>query len=234
MKFYESGRPNLRTEGQRPDNPPINSTKPYDEVSKSTNCPLIAKHSNWNYHIFALYRISFASVSNYFVFSPENFIFDHENPTAEMLLTVVLLRGKDFVEMEPLKGICHSKMYTVVGYTIKQIICDDNGAYGDTKSVKKDYYVQEEDGKMIVNIVYKDGTQYVQHVRNRQSYDKLLIEPSKVYTIERYKRMKSFSGLRHMAVKVKNVNKMYYEDFLCVVYSYNKSSADYEMFPHGN
>ena len=137
--------------------------------------------------------------------------------------------------MEPLKGIFHNKMYTVVGYTINQIICDDNGAYGDTKSVKKDYYVQEEDGKMIVNIVYKDSTQYVQHVRNRQSYDKLLIEPSKVYTVERYyKRIKSFSGLRHMVVKVKNVNKMYYEDFLCVVYSYNKSSADYEMLPHGN
>ena len=54
-----------------------------------------------------------------------------------MLLTVVLLRGKDFVEMEPLKGICHNKRYTVVGYTINQISCDDNGAYGDTRSVKR-------------------------------------------------------------------------------------------------
>ena len=35
-------------------------------------------------------------------------------------------------------------MYTVVGYTINQINCDDNGAYGDTRSVKKHYYVQEE------------------------------------------------------------------------------------------
>ena len=33
-----------------------------------------------------------------------------------MLLTVVLLRGKDFVEVESLKGICHNKMYTAVGY----------------------------------------------------------------------------------------------------------------------
>ena len=37
-----------------------------------------------------------------------------------------------------------------------------------------------------------------------------------------------------MVVKVKNVDKMYYEDFFCVVYSYNKSSADYELLPHGN
>ena len=64
-------------------------------------------------------------------FSPRIFIFDHANPTAEMLLTIVLLRGKDFVEMEPLKGICHNILYTVVGSTINQINCDDNGAYGD-------------------------------------------------------------------------------------------------------
>ena len=37
-----------------------------------------------------------------------------------------------------------------------------------------------------------------------------------------------------MVVKVKNVDKMYYENFFCVVYSYNKSSADYELLPHGN
>ena len=72
-----------------------------------------------------------------------------------MLLTVVLLRGKDFVEMEPLKETFHNKMYTVVGYTINQINCDDNGAYGNTRSVRKDYYFEEEDGKLIVNIVYK-------------------------------------------------------------------------------
>ena len=95
-----------------------------------------------------------------------------------MLLTVVLLRGKDFVEMEPLKETFHNKMYTVVGYTINQINCDDNGAYGDTRSVKKDYYVQEEDAKLIVNTVYKEGNQYEQHVRNGRSYDKLLVEQS--------------------------------------------------------
>ena len=137
--------------------------------------------------------------------------------------------------MKPLKGICHNKMYTVVGYTINQINCDDNGAYGDTRSVKKHYYVQEENGKLIVNTLYKEGNQYLQHVRNGRSYDKLLVEPSKVYTIERYyRRNKSFPGLRHMVVKVKNVDKMYYEDFFCVVYSYNKSSADYELLPHGS
>ena len=37
-----------------------------------------------------------------------------------------------------------------------------------------------------------------------------------------------------MVAKVKNVDKMFYEDFFCVVYSYDKSSADYELLPHGN
>ena len=105
-----------------------------------------------------------------------------------MLLTVVLLRGKDFVKMTPLKGICHNKMYTVHEYNINQTKCDDNGAYGDKGSVKKDYYIQEEDGKWIVNTVYKKDNQYVQHVRNGRSYDKLLVEPSKLCTIERYRK----------------------------------------------
>ena len=61
----------MRTRGQRPDNLPINSAKPYDEVSKSTNCPLIAKPNDRNYHIFVLHHISFASVCNYFVLVPE-------------------------------------------------------------------------------------------------------------------------------------------------------------------
>ena len=37
-----------------------------------------------------------------------------------------------------------------------------------------------------------------------------------------------------MVLKVKNVDKMCYEDFFCVVYSYVKSSADYELLPHDN
>ena len=68
-----------------------------------------------------------------------------------------MLRGKDFVEMEPLKGICHNKRYTVVGYTINQISCDDNGAYGDTRSVKKKYYFHEEGDRLVVSIVCKEG-----------------------------------------------------------------------------
>ena len=140
-----------------------------------------------------------------------------------MLLTVALLRGKDFVEIELLKGICHNKMYTVVEYTINQIIM-----------VLFRHKKCEEGAKLIVNTVYKEGNQYIQHVRSGRSYDKLLVKPSKVYTIEKcYRRNKSFPGLRHIAAKVKNVDKMCYEDLLCVVYSNDKFSAgDYGLLPH--
>ena len=70
--------------------------------------------------------------------------------------------------------------------------------------MKKDYYVQEEDGKLIVNTaVYREGNQYVHHARNGRSYDKLLVEPSKVYAIERYyRRNKSVPGRKlNMSLK---------------------------------
>ena len=53
-----------------------------------------------------------------------------------MLLTAVLLKAESFAEMQPLKGICHNKMYTITGYTIEQINCDDKGAHEDPKSAK--------------------------------------------------------------------------------------------------
>ena len=128
-----------------------------------------------------------------FFFGPGNFKFDHASPNGEMLLTVVLLRGRDFLEIEPFKGICHNNMYTVVGCTINQINFDDNGAYGYKKKCEKGLLCSKGNGKLILNTVYKEGNQYVQHVRNGPSHDILLVEPSKVYTIERYyRRNKTF------------------------------------------
>ena len=37
---------------------------------------------------------------------------------------------------------------------------------------------------------------------------------------------KSLPGLKQMFVKAKNVDKMCYENFFCVAYSYDKSSVD--------
>ena len=88
----------MRARGWGPNNPPTDSAKPYDEVSKSTNYLVIANHNDRNYHIFALHCISFASITTgglclyqllrlifLFCLSPRNFISNHANPTAEML-----------------------------------------------------------------------------------------------------------------------------------------------------
>ena len=78
-----------------------------------------------------------------------------------MLLTAVLLKAESFAEMQPLKGICHSKMYTITGYTIKQNNCDDNGAYEDPTSVKKEYLVLIKENMLKASVVHKKGDRYI-------------------------------------------------------------------------
>ena len=166
-------------------------------------------------------------------------MFNYASPTAEMLLTAVLLKPQYFSEVEPLKGICHNKMYTITGYTIEQINCDDNGAYEDFKSAKTEYAIEIKGDEIIkANVVHKEGEKYIQNVRAGRSYERTVADPTKVYAIERYYRKnKSFPGLRHMVVKVKNVMSLHYEKYLCVVYSNSderKINSDFSILPHGN
>ena len=74
-----------------------------------------------------------------------------------MSLTAVLLKVESFAETQPLKGICHNKMYTITGYTIEQINCDDNEAYEDLKSAKKDYLVEIKGNMLKASVVHEEG-----------------------------------------------------------------------------
>ena len=119
-----------------------------------------------------------------------------------MILTAVLLKAESFAEMQPLKVICHSKMYTITGYTVEQIICDDNGVYEDPKSAEKDYLVEMKGNTLKAFVVHKEGDKYIHKVRNGHSYKRVVVDSNEVYLIERYYRKnKSLSGLRHMVVK---------------------------------
>ena len=110
--------------------------------------------------------------------------------------------------MQPLKGICHNKMYTITGYTIEQINCDDNGAYEDPKSAENDYLVEVKGNMLKASVVHKEGDKFIHKVRNSQSYDRVVVDPKEVYMIKRYYRKnKSLPGLRHMVVKIKNCNQ---------------------------
>ena len=125
-----------------------------------------------------------------------------------MLLTAVLLQVESFAEMQPLKGICHNKVYTITGYTIEHINCDDNGAYEDPKSAKNDYFVEINGHMLKASVVHKEGDKFIHKVRNSQSYDRVVVDPNEVYMIKRYyHKNKSLSGLRHMVVKTKNATK---------------------------
>ena len=63
----------------------------------------------------------------------------------------------------------------------------------------------------------------------------LLNSPKCTLSKDIIEEIKAFLSDPHMVVKVKNVDEMCYEDFFCVVYSYDKSSADdYGLLPHDN
>ena len=83
-----------------------------------------------------------------------------------MLLTVVLLKAESFAEMQPLKGFCHNKIYTITGYTIEQINWDVNGAYEDPKSPKKDYLVEINRNMLKASVVHEEWDKYIHKVRN--------------------------------------------------------------------
>ena len=137
-----------------------------------------------------------------------------------MLLTAVLLKAESFAKMQPLKGICHDKMYTITGYTIEQINCDDNGAYEDPKSATKDYLVEIKGNMLTASVVHQEGDKYIHKVRNDRSYNRVVVDLNDVYMTERYYRKnKSLPGLRHMVVKIKNATKSCYEKYFCIVYS---------------
>ena len=156
-----------------------------------------------------------------------------------MLLTAVLLKAESFAEMQLLKGICYNKIYTITGYTIEQINCDDNGAYEDPKSEKKDYLVEIKRNMLKASIIHKEEDRYIHKVRNGRSYDTVVVDLKKVYMIERYyHKNKSFPGLRHIAVKIENATKLCYEKYFCIVYSIceeTDTQMSYtKVLPHGN
>ena len=156
-----------------------------------------------------------------------------------MLLTAVLLKVKSCAEMQPLKWICHNKMYTVTGYTIEQINCDDNGAYKDPKSAKKDYLVEIKGNTLKASVLHQEGDKYIKKVRNCRSYERVVVDPNEVNMIERYYRKnKSLPGLRHIVVKIKNAVKLCYEKCFYIVYSICKeidTQMSYtKVLSHGN
>ena len=89
------------------------------------------------------------------------------------------------------------------------------------------------------SFVHKEGYKYIHKVRNGRSYDRVVVDPNKVYMVERYCcKNKSLPGLRHMVVKIKNATKLCYEKQFCIVYSIceeiDTQMSYTKVLPHGN
>jgi len=164
------------------------------------------------------------------------FEFNFENPTADALLTVIVLQPERFKQKTPLKGIRTNKMFTLEGFDHNGIMCDDNGAYKNTKTVKKFYHVSFTSDLLKTKTVHQNDMQFFFKERQSRRYVDVIAPENEVYIIERiYRDSKSFNGLKHMVVRVKRVDRNEYEKHCLVVYSMTKGNdGEEQLKPHGN
>ena len=162
---------------------------------------------------------------------------DYENPTSEFLLNIILYDSSKYEVEHPLTCIRSNTLYTIKNKSVDQITCDNNGAYNNSRSNSKDFYVDIEDNQVKeCKMVHKEGNLLYYNRRcSSRSYEKVYIDREKVYCIKRYyKHNKSVPGLRLMIVKL-FVNSIEHP-ITCVVYhkSTDDISQDIVLLPHGN
>ena len=87
---------------------------------------------------------------------------------------------------------------------------DDNGAYLNSRSTKKNFHVQIDTNANIIssNIVHKeDGHFYYNKRIGSNDYERVKITEENIYVLERYYRQcKSVPGLKRMAVRIKKMS----------------------------
>ena len=127
-------------------------------------------------------------------------------------------------------------MFTLEGFNHNDIMCDDNGAYKNTKNVNKFYHVSFTSDSLKVKVAHQKNTEFFIKERQSRSYVDVIAPANEVYKVERiYRDSKSFNGLKHMVVRAKRVDKSEYEKHCVVVYSMTKASGeDEQLQPHGN
>ena len=111
------------------------------------------------------------------------FKIDFVNPTAKMILQLVLLQPEKFKQGFPPKVIC-CKLFTVEA-DLNEIICDDNGADMNTESVKSYYHVtfQSETTPSAKHANFDDKSYFLQQMESR-SYINMTVLNDEAYLIE--------------------------------------------------
>ena len=73
---------------------------------------------------------------------------DYENPTSEFLLNTILYDSCKYEVEHPLTCIRTNTLYTIKNKTVDQITCDDNGAYTNSRSTSKKFFVDIEENRV--------------------------------------------------------------------------------------
>lgn len=150
-----------------------------------------------------------------------------------------MINAQKFERSAPVRNIRENFVYTIKGFKLEDITCDDNGAYQKHRTAKRSYHVTfQGDSSVKVSTVYKHGDEYIANERNGRQYRSVKVPTDEVYELERYYRdSKNFEGLRQMVAKLKCAGKRDYEDYTCVVFSRTSIGTVNEeenMLPHGN
>ena len=137
----------------------------------------------------------------------------------------------------PQKGVRSDMFYTIITDLFSETTADDNGAYVNSRSNKKQYFIEKNKGKVTnIKIVHQapDGRLY-NNVRNGKNYSLVYVNKENSFTLERYCRQnKSNPFLRKLIVKIKCHTDNLYCPYIGVCYSVsNKDCDEVEILPHG-
>ena len=163
---------------------------------------------------------------------------NYENPSSEFLLNVILCDSATYEVDNPMQCVRRNTIYTIKNKTQEQITNDGNGAYINSRSTSRNFFVEIENNKVTeCNVIHKDGNLYFYNKRfTSRSYKKTFVGSESIHCIKRYYRYnKSVPSLRLMITKV-FVNGTEHP-YTCVMY-YNGSDEDHQdnlvVLPHGN
>ena len=77
------------------------------------------------------------------------------------------------------KGVCENYFYTISKEKFNDVTTDDNGAYVNSRSNKRYYFAEIEDGKLInVKIVHSEKEKYFLKERNGKEYNMVEVDSS--------------------------------------------------------
>ena len=82
--------------------------------------------------------------------------FDYATPTVESLFKRIVLRPRHYEMETPLKGVRSDMFYTIKTDLFSETTADDNGAYLNSRSNKKQYFIETNEGKVTnIKIVHQ-------------------------------------------------------------------------------